>query len=199
MDCQFSFGPNNSYFLKSDSRWAWSDHNTLPHPLLRVLEDPNDPNYYEADYLGQHDVKLAFHRRPASAAKCAQDEYHEPPEAQAPSASGTRILRCVVRRLNPFPQPTGNVLHAATAIGKSITCIALSPYFAGHYFVAFSDGSAQRNLPQEMHTDVKDVVGSPRPFPAAAPAQTLLGATLKYQLAVHTGMALNRMFRTCWS
>ncbi|KAJ7042763.1 hypothetical protein C8F04DRAFT_1289945 [Mycena alexandri] len=84
-------------------------------------------------------------------------------------------------------------------LDKSITCIALSPYFAGHYFVAFSDGSAQRNLPQEMHTDVKDVVGSPRPFPAAAPAQTLLGATLKYQLAVHTGMALNRMFRTCWS
>ncbi|KAF7300267.1 hypothetical protein MKEN_01350800 [Mycena kentingensis (nom. inval.)] len=42
MDCQFSFGPNNAFFCKSDSLWAWSDNN-LPEPLRLLLEDPNHP------------------------------------------------------------------------------------------------------------------------------------------------------------
>ncbi|KAJ6630139.1 hypothetical protein B0H10DRAFT_1939355 [Mycena sp. CBHHK59/15] len=43
MNCQFSFGPNNAYFCKSDTNWAWSDNNTLSEPLRRVLEDPDHP------------------------------------------------------------------------------------------------------------------------------------------------------------
>ncbi|KAJ7146042.1 hypothetical protein C8R44DRAFT_756431 [Mycena epipterygia] len=83
---------------------------------------------------------------------------------------------------------------------NSITYVALSPYNAGHFFVAFGDGTAQFNLPPVMHADVKTVCATLRPLPTAAASQpdTLLGATLNYQLAQSTGMALNSLFRPTW-
>ncbi|KAF8172788.1 hypothetical protein K438DRAFT_1981276 [Mycena galopus ATCC 62051] len=56
MDCQFSFGPNNAYFLKSDSWRAWSDNNTIPEPLRRVLEDPDNPEYCKFPYDVAHPI-----------------------------------------------------------------------------------------------------------------------------------------------
>ncbi|KAJ7160919.1 hypothetical protein C8R46DRAFT_1353613 [Mycena filopes] len=259
MDCHFTFGPNNAYFLKSDSRWAWSDGNTLPRPLLSVLADPNDPNYckfpydvalamepgvysmcwqtktnqdfFEADYLGPHYVKLAAFIAGKSA-RTVFGPYHSYFSTSAsglswqnlPPALETNIMgRLKLGRpknvalgvrgafvvlyddstlaydLQGMYPALQSVLDSEEERKKrnSITCVALSPYFPGHYFVAFGDGTTQFNLPQEMHADVKDVVGSLRPLPAAAPAQpnTLLGATLNYNLAVHTGMALNTLFR----
>jgi hypothetical protein len=76
---------------------------------------------------------------------------------------------------------------------NSITFVALNPYVAGHYFVAVGDGTAQWNLPHEMHTDVKSVVETLRPLPADTPAQPDT-ATSKFQLAAHTGMVMNNMF-----
>ncbi|KAJ7601635.1 hypothetical protein DFH06DRAFT_1489318 [Mycena polygramma] len=83
---------------------------------------------------------------------------------------------------------------------NSTTFVALSPYNAEHYFVAFGNGTAQWNLPQQMHADVNDVAGSLRPLPAAAPGQpnTLLGAALNFQIAAQTNMALNNVFRAGW-
>jgi hypothetical protein len=80
---------------------------------------------------------------------------------------------------------------------NSITFVALNPYVAGHYFVASGDGTVQWNLPQEMHTDVKSMVENLRPLPADAPAQPDT-ATLIFQLAAHTGMVMNNMFRAWW-
>ncbi|KAJ7214867.1 hypothetical protein GGX14DRAFT_562897 [Mycena pura] len=49
MDCQFSFGPNRSYFCSAESHFAWSDNN-LPPALLRVLQKPQDPYVMEGPY-----------------------------------------------------------------------------------------------------------------------------------------------------
>ncbi|KAJ6469040.1 hypothetical protein C8R47DRAFT_801514 [Mycena vitilis] len=77
---------------------------------------------------------------------------------------------------------------------NSITFVALSPYNAEHYFVAFGNGTAQWNLPQHMHSDVKDVAGSLRPLPVAAPGQpnTLLGAALDFRLLLRQTWRLTK-------
>ncbi|KAJ7135293.1 hypothetical protein C8R43DRAFT_622367 [Mycena crocata] len=49
MNCQFSFGPNRSYFCSADSVYAWSDSN-LPQGLARLLEDRNHPQAMETPY-----------------------------------------------------------------------------------------------------------------------------------------------------
>ncbi|KAF7297119.1 hypothetical protein MIND_00944800 [Mycena indigotica] len=55
MDCQFSFGPNGAFFVKSSTLWAWSDHK-LPEPLRSVLEDTNNPLHCKQP----HDVAFAI-------------------------------------------------------------------------------------------------------------------------------------------
>ncbi|KAJ7468458.1 hypothetical protein FB451DRAFT_1256267 [Mycena latifolia] len=258
MDCQFSFGPNNSFFCKSSTHWSWSDNNTLPEPLRLILEDPNHPqfnkfpydvalamepgvfsmcwktkndqDYYEADYLGPHYAKLGtfmanmtantvfgpYHSY-FSTSKSGLSWQNLPPALETiimdriklgrPStvALGLRGAFVVLfddstigHNLQGLYPEVQALIDSAEERKKrnSITCVALSPYVAGHYFVAFGNGSAQWNLPAEMEADVRNVCASLRPLPARSSGQpdTLLGATLNYNLTRRTGLALNSLF-----
>ncbi|KAJ7153574.1 hypothetical protein C8R43DRAFT_1126849 [Mycena crocata] len=262
MECQFYSGTNNAFFFKTGSQWSWSDNNTLPEPLRRVLEDHAHPDYnkfpydiafamepgaysmcwktkddrdlYEADYLGQHYVKLGtfmagktentvfgpYHSY-FSTSKSGLSWQNLPPALETNIMDRLKLGRPKVvalgmrgafvvlyddstlsHNLQGMYPALQSLMDNAEERSKrnSITFVALSPYVAGHYFVAFGNGTAQWNLPPQMNADVTTVCGSLRPLPAPAPAQpdTLLGATPNYQLAAHTGMALNSLFRPGW-
>ncbi|KAK7055369.1 hypothetical protein R3P38DRAFT_1353669 [Favolaschia claudopus] len=80
---------------------------------------------------------------------------------------------------------------------NSIVYVALSPYVAGQYFVVFGNGTAQWNLPREMHADVETVVKAMRPLAQAAGARSpdgMLQATLNFQLAAHTNQVMNNFW-----
>ncbi|KAJ6529847.1 hypothetical protein B0H19DRAFT_1193388 [Mycena capillaripes] len=49
MNCQFSFGPNRSYFCSAETVYAWSDNN-LPRELARLLEDSAHPQALDTPY-----------------------------------------------------------------------------------------------------------------------------------------------------
>ncbi|KAJ7473693.1 hypothetical protein B0H11DRAFT_1340711 [Mycena galericulata] len=49
MSCQFSFGPNRSYFCGAKSVYAWSE-NVLPAGLARLLEDRKHPQAIDIPY-----------------------------------------------------------------------------------------------------------------------------------------------------
>ncbi|KAF7326968.1 hypothetical protein MVEN_02591000 [Mycena venus] len=263
MDCQISFGPNNAYFVKSDTWRAWSDNNTLPETLRRVLEDPNHPEYcqfpydvamamepgvysmwyqgkndvqfYEPEHLGPHYAKLAAFMV-SKTTRTVFGPYHSyfstsdaglswqnlPPTLETDIMNRLKLGRPHTVALGvkgawvslyddsvlshnlqgqyPGLQP---FLDNAEERNKrnSITYVALSPYTAGHFFVAFGDGSAQWDLPKEMHVDVETVAKTLRPLPAAArpQADSMLQATLNFQVAAHANMAMNNLlFHHSW-
>ncbi|KAJ7440558.1 hypothetical protein B0H11DRAFT_539557 [Mycena galericulata] len=75
MNCQFSFGPNRSYFCSAESTYAWSA-NTLPAGLTHLLENRNHPQAVDTP----HDV--AFPMEPGLYALCwktigGEDWYEE--------------------------------------------------------------------------------------------------------------------------
>ncbi|KAJ7200359.1 hypothetical protein GGX14DRAFT_660277, partial [Mycena pura] len=63
MNCQFSFGPNRSYFCSTESHYAWSD-NIAPPSLLSILEDPQHPQTMQTPY------DVAFPMEPGAYMMC---------------------------------------------------------------------------------------------------------------------------------
>ncbi|KAF8172789.1 hypothetical protein K438DRAFT_174268 [Mycena galopus ATCC 62051] len=164
------FGPYRSYFSTSDAGLSWQN---LPPTLETDIMDRLK--------LGRpHTVALGV----GGAWAVLYDD---------------STLSYSLQGLYPALQP---ILDSAEERNKrnSITYLALSPYVAGHYFVAFGNGTAQWNLPQEMHADVETVAKTLRPLPAAAPAQanSMLEATLNFQLAAHTNMVMNNVLFNRW-
>ncbi|KAJ7270859.1 hypothetical protein C8J57DRAFT_293368 [Mycena rebaudengoi] len=222
MDCQFSFGPNNAFFCKSDSIWAWSDNGTLPEPLRQILEDPHHPqanqfpydvafpmehgmfsmawktvkgeDYYEELFLGPKYSKLADFIR-----QCAQGGGHTTRTVFGPNMSYFSIspdgfswqhlppvLEADIMGRMKKGVPTnvalgahgsfvvlynnGNVTFdvathypavdamirdsAENGRRRGIAFIALNPHAAGQYYIAYGDGSASWNLPNEWSVDV---------------------------------------------
>ncbi|KAF7314055.1 hypothetical protein HMN09_00564300 [Mycena chlorophos] len=43
MSCQFSFGPQGSFFCSAGAHFTWSKQAALPAPLQRILNDPRHP------------------------------------------------------------------------------------------------------------------------------------------------------------
>ncbi|KAJ6520615.1 hypothetical protein DFH09DRAFT_1194019 [Mycena vulgaris] len=172
MSANTVFGPHRSYFSTSKSGLSWQN---LPPALETHIMDR---------------IKLG---RPSVVALGMRGAYVV--------LYDDSTLAHDLQGLYPALQP---LMDSADERSKrsSITCVALSPYVAGHYFVAFGNGTAQWNLPAEMEADVLSVCASLRPLPAAAAASgqpdTVLGATLNFQLAQSTGMALNSLFRPGW-
>ncbi|KAJ7058204.1 hypothetical protein C8F01DRAFT_1232951 [Mycena amicta] len=80
---------------------------------------------------------------------------------------------------------------------KGIARVALSPYIAGQFFLAFGDGSTLFNVSDDMRDTVKSVCSSMRPVAPAnsGSAGDLLVATANFQLAVQSNMAMNSLFR----
>ncbi|KAJ6524535.1 hypothetical protein B0H19DRAFT_595863 [Mycena capillaripes] len=135
MDCDFSFGPNNAYFLKSDSRWAWSDNNTLPAPLRRVLEDPNSPEYCKFPY----DVGLAM--EPGVYCMCWQTKNNE--DYFEADHLGPHYAKL-----------------AAFIAGKSARTV-FGPYRS--YFSTHAAGLSWQNLPPELETTIMNRMKLGRP------------------------------------
>ncbi|KAJ6526249.1 hypothetical protein DFH09DRAFT_1187827, partial [Mycena vulgaris] len=168
MSANTAFGPYRSYFSTFKSGLSWQN---LPPAL--------ETNIMDRIKLGRPSV-VALGMRGAYVMLYESTLAHDLPG------------------LYPALQP---LMDSADERNKhnSITCVALSPYVAGHYFVAFrfGNGTVQWNLPAEMEGDRRNVCASLRPLSAAASGQTdtVLGATLNFQLAQSTGMALNNLFR----
>ncbi|KAF7373499.1 hypothetical protein MSAN_00559800 [Mycena sanguinolenta] len=241
MDCDFSFGPNGSFFAKSDTIWAWSDNNTLPEPLRLILEDPNHPqankfpydvafpmepgtwcmswrtvkgeDYYEELFLGPRYAKLAeFMRNIAQNGEhCTRTVFgpnasyftispsgyswqHLPPALEndiigrikkgTPTTIALGVHGSFVALYSNgnvsfdvaqhYPAVDAMIRNSAEATRrKGIAFVALSPYAAGQYYVAYGDGSASWNIPTEWSVDVTTVSQSLRPVGSTRAGSTL--------------------------
>nr|GAT48616.1 predicted protein [Mycena chlorophos] len=138
MDCQFSFGPNGAYFLKSDSRWAWSDHN-LPETLRRVLADPNDPLYCKSP------ADVAFAMEPGVYSMCwTTKSNQEMYEADYLPPNYAKLAKFIAGR------------SAHTTFGSNQS-----------YFSTTKTGLSWQNLPPELETHIMSRIRIGRPHTIA--------------------------------
>ncbi|KAJ6511231.1 hypothetical protein DFH09DRAFT_1288589 [Mycena vulgaris] len=131
MDCQFSFGPNRSYFCSTGSAFAWSD-NSLPAGLAQLLENKNHPQAMDTPY------DVAFPLEPGMYAMCwkttsGEDWYED--GCMGPQYS----------RLALF------IKNVATTGGRTSRTV-FGP--AASYFSISLTGYSWQNLPPALEEDI---------------------------------------------
>ncbi|KAJ7075666.1 hypothetical protein B0H15DRAFT_866302 [Mycena belliarum] len=131
------FGPNASYFTTSPSGFSWQN---LP-PVL------------ESDILGR--MKKAFPTNVALGVHGAFVVLYGDGNVTFDVATHYPAVDALIRN------------SPDNARRKGIAYIALSPHAAGQYYVAYGDGSASWNLPNDWTVDVTTVSKSLRPVTAA--------------------------------
>ncbi|KAI0046492.1 hypothetical protein FA95DRAFT_1368319 [Auriscalpium vulgare] len=128
---QFSFGPNGSYFLKTESNWAWSDH-PLPEPLKEILTDPGHPYAMKYPYdvaLGMEPGTYTMFWRTSRDVDAYEDEQ---------LGSSYAKLRTYVETIG---KEGGRTSH--TTFGPNASYFAISP-----------NGFSWQNLPEDLETDI---------------------------------------------
>ncbi|KAJ7908407.1 hypothetical protein B0H13DRAFT_661336 [Mycena leptocephala] len=132
MSCQFSFGPDRSYFCSGGSAYAWSDK-SLPPELTRILEDKAHPQALDCPY------DVAFPMEPSGrylmcwkakrGEKCYEDGSLGPSYARL-----ARFIKAVVT----------NGGHTRTVFGPNAS-----------FFSASSSGFCWQNLPPGLEDNIQ--------------------------------------------
>ncbi|KAJ7078785.1 hypothetical protein C8R44DRAFT_895846 [Mycena epipterygia] len=149
MNCQFSFGPNRSYFCSAGSGYAWSDNFSIPEGLLHLLEDKNHPQAIQAP----HDV--AFPMEPGMYALCwkttAGEEWYE-----------DACLGPNYARLAAF------IKSVATSGGRTMRTV-FGP--GASYFSISPSGYCWQNLPPALQDDINNCIKTRQPTTVALGVQ----------------------------
>ncbi|KAF8209917.1 hypothetical protein K438DRAFT_1810544 [Mycena galopus ATCC 62051] len=132
MSCQFSFGPDRSYFCSGGSTYAWSDK-SLPPELARILEDKAHPQALD------HPYDVAFPIEPTGGylmcwkakrgEKCYEDGSLGPSYARL-----ARFTKAVIT----------NDGHSRTVFGPNSSFFSIS-----------SSGFCWQNLPPELEDNIQ--------------------------------------------
>ncbi|KAJ6469039.1 hypothetical protein C8R47DRAFT_801413 [Mycena vitilis] len=139
------FGPNASYFTISPSGFSWQN---LP-PVL------------ENDMVGR--LKKGHPTNVALGLNGAFVVLYSDGNVTFDVATHYPAVDAMIRN------------SAENARRKGITFVALSPHAAGQYYVAYGDGSASWNLPNDWSVDVTTVSKSLRPVASALRASFTSG------------------------
>ncbi|KAJ7160920.1 hypothetical protein C8R46DRAFT_1105971 [Mycena filopes] len=131
------FGPNGSYFTVSPSGFSWQ----------------NLPSVLEHDIIAR--VKKGFPTNVALGIHGAFVVLYSDGNVTFDVATHYPVVDAMIRN------------STENARRKGIAFIALSPHAAGQYYVAYGDGSASWNLPNEWSADVTTVSKTLRPISAA--------------------------------
>ncbi|KAF7328831.1 hypothetical protein MVEN_02512200 [Mycena venus] len=148
MDCQFSFGPNRSYFCSAGSLYAWSE-NTLPIGLISLLEDATHPQALSTPY------DVAFPMEPGTYALCwktirGEDWYED-------GCLGPNYTRL-----------SGFIKGVATSGGHTMRTV-FGP--GASYFSMSHSGCSWQNLPLALEDDILNSINVRRPTCVALGAQ----------------------------
>ncbi|KAJ6550292.1 hypothetical protein B0H19DRAFT_1265132 [Mycena capillaripes] len=132
MSCQFSFGPDRSYFCSGGSAYAWSDK-LLPPELARILEDKAHPQALD------HPYDVAFPMEPSGrylmcwkakrGEKCYEDGSLGPSYARL-----ARFIKAVVT----------NGGHTRTVFGPNASFFSIS-----------ASGFCWQNLPPGLEDNIQ--------------------------------------------
>ncbi|KAJ7826302.1 hypothetical protein B0H14DRAFT_2595927 [Mycena olivaceomarginata] len=159
MDCQFSFGPDRSYFCSAGSVYAWSE-NSLPPVLARLLEDSTHPQALNIPY------DVSFSMESGSYALCwktkrGEDRYEAHTDGclgpsyarlarfmKAVAASGGHTTRTVFGPqckllLHNLPSELEHDMQGCIKLRRP-TCVALG--VEGTFVVIYSDGKTAFDL-----------------------------------------------------
>ncbi|KAJ6599772.1 hypothetical protein DFH09DRAFT_1128767 [Mycena vulgaris] len=148
MDCQFSFGPNRSYFCSAGSVFAWNDNN-LPPTLAKLLDDRNHPQAMDTPY------DVAFPLEPGTYAMCwktigGEDWY----ENGCMTPQYTRVSRFIQ--------------NVATS-GRHTTRTVFGP--GASYFSISPSGYSWQNLAPALEEDIHNCMKTRRPTTVALGVQ----------------------------
>ncbi|KAJ7126036.1 hypothetical protein C8R44DRAFT_851604 [Mycena epipterygia] len=141
MDCQFSFGPNRSYFCSAGSVFAWSD-NSIPPALARLLlEDNKHPQAMDTPY------DVAFPMEPGLYAMCwktiAGEDWYED--------------GC----LGPNYARLARFIKSVAATGKHTTRTVFGP--GASYFSISPSGYSWQNIVPALEEDIHNCIKTRRP------------------------------------
>ncbi|KAJ7146043.1 hypothetical protein C8R44DRAFT_6383 [Mycena epipterygia] len=136
------FGPNASYFTITSSGYSWQ----------------NLPSVLEHDIIGR--MKKGFPTNVALGIHGAFVVLYGDGNVTFDVATYYPAVDAMIRN------------STENARRKGISFIALNPHAAGQYYVAYGDGSASWNLPNEWSGDVTTVSRSLRPVTSTSPAST---------------------------
>ncbi|KAJ7234504.1 hypothetical protein B0H12DRAFT_1142734 [Mycena haematopus] len=148
MDCQFSFGPNRSYFCRAGTVYAWSER-SLPSGLARLLEDSAHPQSLDLPY------DVAFPMDPGTYAACwrtksGQDWYED-------------------GRLGPSYARLGRFIKNVATKGGYTTRTVFGPN--GSFFSMSPSGFCWQNLPADLEDDMHSCMKLRRPTSVALGVQ----------------------------
>ncbi|KAJ7270772.1 hypothetical protein B0H12DRAFT_1067408 [Mycena haematopus] len=154
------FGPNTSYFAVSPSGYSWQN---LPPVLENDIISRMKKGTPTTVALGVHGSFVVLYSNGNVTFEVAQH----------------------------YPAVDAMIRNAAeNTRRKGIAFIALSPYAAGQYYVAYGDGSASWNIPTEWTVDVTTVSKSLRPVGSArASTVPAMGGFAGFTTAGATGPA----------
>ncbi|KAK6977303.1 hypothetical protein R3P38DRAFT_549408, partial [Favolaschia claudopus] len=142
MNCQFSFGPNRSYFCSAGTVYAWSPKN-LPPPLARLLEDNAHPQAIDIPY------DVAFPMEPGLYALCWKTRTGE--DWFEDGRLGPRYHR--LARFVKNVSTKGPGLHTTlTVFGPNSSFFSHSP-----------TGYCWQNIPPELEDDIHGAMKLRRP------------------------------------
>ncbi|KAJ7473617.1 hypothetical protein B0H11DRAFT_1339318 [Mycena galericulata] len=146
MNCQFSFGPNRSYFCSAGSIYAWS---ALPAGLTRLLENRNHPQAVATP----HDV--AFPMEPGFYALCwkttgGEDWYED-------GCLGPNYVR-LARFIKNVATKGGHTTR--TTFGPGASFFSMSP-----------SGYSWQNIPPALEDDIHNCMKIRRPTSVALGVQ----------------------------
>ncbi|KAJ6524185.1 hypothetical protein B0H19DRAFT_1085395 [Mycena capillaripes] len=153
MNCQFSFGPNRSYFCSAGSIYTWSTK-SLPPALARLLEDSAHPQALEIPY------DVAFPMEPGTYAVCWKTKSGEDCTSNTLPPDG--CLGPSYARLARF------IKNVATKGAHTTRTV-----FGAHasFFSMSTSGYCYQNLPPELEDDIHSCMKLRRPVNVALGVQ----------------------------
>ncbi|KAJ7064309.1 hypothetical protein C8F01DRAFT_1130935 [Mycena amicta] len=158
MNCQFTFGPNRTYFCSADSFFAWSEGN-LPSSLQRILDDPRHPQAMATPY------DVAFPMESDSYGMCWRTSRGELCNATRLPPHYSRLTRFLESSTAAF-----SVNTTRTVFGPNKSFFSMSPR-----------GYAWQNLPHSLEEELQTSLRARRPTTVA------LGANGAYVVLFNDG------------
>ncbi|KAJ7609894.1 hypothetical protein FB45DRAFT_1038360 [Roridomyces roridus] len=160
MNCQFSFGPNRSYFVTAGSVFAWSD-DTLPPDLVRILEDEDLDCPYDVG-LPMEPEHYTISWRTTSGEDWYEDE-----------------------RLGPNYTRLARFIQIAATAGSHTTLTTFGPNHS--FFSLTPTGYSWQNIPPCLEEDIQRCLQVRRPSAVALGVQRTFiviysDGGLKYEL-----------------
>ncbi|KAF7303946.1 hypothetical protein MIND_00625300 [Mycena indigotica] len=141
MNCQFTFGPNRSYFCSADSYYVWSQ-GSIPTSLQRILQDHRHPQAMATPY------DVAFPMEPDAYSLCWRTTRGELcSEASQLASQYSRITRFLRTSTTTYNVPT-----TRTVFGPNASFFSMS-----------QRGYSWQNLPHPLEEDLQTSLRIRRP------------------------------------